>query len=408
MLSRPPRMTLPVPGHEPWDGGAARDVTARLPAPSSGGTMPIRGPVSVPTPTEAKVDAHFDALLSPGTLFGGRYVIERPLGRGGASLVVLAYEPAADRHVALKVLVPSAHTAPRTLERFEREGHAMAALATPHVVKVLAAHRHERGFPYLVMEYLEGEDLARYRERHGPLPHKIAVDFLLEACAGLSRAHAAGVVHRDLKPSNMFLVADPAHGRPCLKLIDFGIAKVVTGERITHTSEVFGSPEYMSPEQVRASSDVDARSDVWSLGVCLFELLSGRVPFTGESVLEAGSRILFEKPRSLLELCPEAPRALVAVVERCLEKSPDRRFSTVDELALALGPFGSRAARTASRPSLPAVTKAEVPFMARRSTVRASYALLAVAIVTFAWSVGRLLVSPVEAPSSSARATSAP
>lgn len=205
-LSRLPRMTLPVPGHEPWDGGAARDVTARLPAPSSGGTVPIRGPVSVPTPTEAKVDAHFDALLTQGSLFGGRYVIERPLGRGGASLVVLAYEPAADRHVALKVLVPSAHTAPRTLERFEREANAMAALATPHVVKVLAAHRHERGFPYLVMEYLEGEDLARYRERHGPLPYRIAVDFLLEACAGLSRAHAAGVVHRDLKPRG------PLHG----------------------------------------------------------------------------------------------------------------------------------------------------------------------------------------------------
>jgi serine/threonine-protein kinase len=416
--SRIPRMTLPVPGHEPWGGAAAREVTARLPSPSIGGTVPIRGPVSVPTPNESRVDAHFDALLAPGALFDGRYVVERPLGRGGASRVVLAYEPSADRHVALKVLVPSAHTAPRTLERFEREGHAMAALATPHVVKVLAAHRHERGFPYLVMEYLEGEDLARYRERHGPLPHRIAVDFLLEACAGLSRAHAAGVVHRDLKPSNMFLVAGPDRGRPCLKLIDFGIAKVVTGERITHTSEVFGSPEYMSPEQVRASSDVDARSDVWSLGVCLFELLAGRVPFSGESVLEAGSRILFERPPSLLELCPEAPPELVAVVERCLEKSPARRFSSVDDLARALTAFGSKAARTASRPRLAAVTTAktvttevpvtEVPFMARRSTVRASYVLLALAVVTFAWSVGRVIVSPAEARSSAASAPSAP
>ncbi|MBK8212979.1 MAG: serine/threonine protein kinase [Myxococcales bacterium] len=400
-------MTLPVPGHEPWDGGAARDVTARLPSPSSGGTVPIRGPVSVPTPTEARIDGRFEALLSPGTLFGGRYVIERPLGRGGASLVVLAYEPAADRYVALKVLVPSAHTPPRTLERFEREGHAMAAMATPHVVKVLAAHRHEQGFPYLVMEYLEGEDLARYRERHGPLPHQIAVDFLLEACAGLSRAHAAGVVHRDLKPSNMFLVADHDRGRPCLKLIDFGIAKVASGERITHTSEVFGSPEYMSPEQVRASSDVDARSDIWSIGVCLFELLSGRVPFSGESVLEAGSRILFEKPRSLRALCPEAPEGLVAVVERCLEKSPNRRYSSVDDLAKALAPFGSKAARTASRPRLSAV-EAEVPFMARRSTVRAAYAILAVAIVTFVWSIGRLVVSPAEARSRAASTPAAP
>ena len=404
---RLPRSTLPVPGHAPWDGAAARDVTARLPPPSIGGTLPIRGPVSVPTPTEASVDARLDALLAPGALFDGRYVVERPLGRGGAARVVLAYEPSVDRHVALKVLVPSAHTAPRTLERFEREGHAMAAMATPHVVKVLAARRHEQGFPYLVMEYLEGEDLARYRERHGPLPHEIAVDFMLSACAGLARAHAAGVVHRDLKPSNMFLVADPDRGRPCLKLIDFGIAKVVTGERITHTSEVFGSPEYMSPEQVRASSDVDARSDIWSLGVCLFELLSGRVPFSGESVLEAGSRILFERPRSLLALCPEAPPGLVAVVERCLEKSPERRYASVDDLALALAPFGSKAARTASRPRLPAVT-IEVPFMARRSTVRAAYAVLAVAIVTFAWSVGRLFVSPAEARSSAASAPAAP
>ncbi|MFN9939370.1 MAG: protein kinase domain-containing protein, partial [bacterium] len=133
----------------------------------------------------------------------------------------------------------------------------------------------------------------------------------------------------------------------------------MTGERITHTSEVFGSPEYMSPEQVRASSDVDARSDVWSLGVCLFELLAGRVPFSGESVLEAGSRILFERPPSLLELCPEAPPELVAVVERCLEKSPARRCSSVDDLARALTAFGSKAARTASRPRLAAVTTAK-------------------------------------------------
>jgi serine/threonine-protein kinase len=235
----------------------------------------------------------------------------------------------------------------------------------------------------------------------------MAVGFVLQACEALGHAHAAGIVHRDVKPSNFFLVPRD-DGAIALKVLDFGIAKEVEGKRVTHTSEVFGSPEYMSPEQVRATKDVDARSDIWALGVCLYELASGRLPFEGTSVFEAGSKILFERHKPLSEIAPQVPLELSAIVDQCLEKRPERRYASTQELAEALetccagravarqaaeaearaatfrepevpsssGSHGASAPVSGTRPSRSA--DASVPaFFARRAVGHAAFVLLA-------------------------------
>lgn len=305
-----------------------------------------------------------DELVEIGSLFAGRYVIERHLGRGGMGFVVLAYEPARDERVALKVLNPDVARSPHAVERFEREARAMAKLPTDHVAKVIGLGRSETGVPFMCMEFLEGESLGEYLGRHGPLPLPMAVGFVLQACEALGHAHAAGIVHRDVKPSNFFLVPRD-DGAIALKVLDFGIAKEVEGKRVTHTSEVFGSPEYMSPEQVRATKDVDARSDIWALGVCLYELASGRLPFEGTSVFEAGSKILFERHKPLSEIAPQVPLELSAIVDQCLEKRPERRYASTQELAEALETCcaGRAVARQAAEAEVRAATfrEPEVP-----------------------------------------------
>lgn len=328
-------------------------------------------PEAMPSPS-----VRVDDLVEIGSLFAGRYVIERHLGRGGMGFVVLAYEPDRDERVALKVLNPEVAKSPQAVERFEREARAMAKLPTDHVAKVLGLGRSETGVPFMCMEFLEGESLGEYLARHGPLPLPMAVGFVLQACEALGHAHAAGIVHRDVKPSNFFLVPRD-DGSLALKVLDFGIAKEVEGKRVTHTSEVFGSPEYMSPEQVRATKDVDARSDIWALGVCLYELASGRLPFEGTSVFEAGSKILFERHRALSAMVPDVPAELSSIVDQCLEKRPERRYASTRELAEALESCGTgRAlARQNAEAELLAASNAnptELAMSLQDSSVRAS------------------------------------
>jgi serine/threonine-protein kinase len=211
------------------------------------------------------------------------------------------------------------------------------------VARIFDVGKLEHGLPYIVMEYLEGHDLAALVER-GPLPAALAADYLLQACEAVAEAHALGMVHRDLKPANLFLV-HRVDGSPCVKVLDFGISKAAVGTTseasMTRTSAIMGSPLYMSPEQMTSSRDVDARSDIWALGVILYELVTGRSPFAADTLPQVCGLILQMEPPPASELVPRAPAGLDAVLRGCLAKRPSDRFANVAELANALAALAS-------------------------------------------------------------------
>jgi serine/threonine-protein kinase len=245
------------------------------------------------------------------------------------------------------MLLPQWMDEPTLVQRFAREGRASAAIRSEHIVRVMDVDE-SNGRPYLVLERLDGQDLDKLVSEGGPLPVAFAVELVLQACEALADAHAIGTIHRDLKPANLFLT-HKGDGSPCLKVLDFGISKItstspsrrtsISGRESTQPLTVMGSPQYMSPEQMQ-SSDVDERSDIWSLGAILHELLAGRPPFEGESITEVCAHVMTDPPPSLTHLRNDVPAGLEAVVRCCLEKERGRRYSNVAELARALAPFG--------------------------------------------------------------------
>jgi eukaryotic-like serine/threonine-protein kinase len=289
-----------------------------------------------------------------GQILAGKFRIERVLGQGGMGIVVAATHLQLDERVALKFLLPEALANPEAVERFAREARAAVKIKSEHVARVSDVGTLESGSPYMVMEYLHGEDLAAWVRRNGAMPVSDAVEFLLQACEAIAEAHALGIVHRDLKPANLF-VTRRVDGSPCIKVLDFGISKVTLPGAspefgMTKTSTVMGSPLYMSPEQMSSSRNVDMRADIWALGVILYESLTGRVPFEAETMPQLCGMILQDPPRPIQELRPDLPPALQHAVLRCLEKNREQRFSNVAELAYALAPFGQHAAhRSAER-----------------------------------------------------------
>jgi serine/threonine-protein kinase len=287
-----------------------------------------------------------DARLLPfkaGEVLGGKFRIERVLGQGGMGVVVQAMHLHLDQRVALKFLLPDALTHPDTVARFAREARAAAKIRSEHVARVIDVGTLDTGSPYIVMEYLEGEDLSAHLKNRGPLSLTEATGFVLQACEALAEAHAAGVVHRDLKPANLFLARYP-DGTPCVKILDFGISKLLGGTDgrdfdMTRTTAIMGSPYYMSPEQMRSTRSVDARADIWALGVILYELVAGRVPFDADTMPELCAMVLQDAPPRLGSFVQTGSPTFEAVVLRCLEKDVGRRFPSIADLANALSPF---------------------------------------------------------------------
>ncbi|HEU0034871.1 MAG TPA: serine/threonine-protein kinase [Kofleriaceae bacterium] len=283
--------------------------------------------------------------LRIGDLIAGKYRLERQIGAGGMGVVFAATHVDLDQQVALKFLLDDAAKNPEITTRFFREARAAVKVQSQHVARVTDVGRLESGTPFIVMEYLEGDDLENIVKDAGPLAIADAIRYLLQACEALAEAHALGIVHRDIKPANLFLALRP-DGTRIVKLLDFGISKAAPAwadeklQSLTQTAAVIGSPRYMSPEQLRSSRDVDSRADIWALGVTLYELLGGKSPFARGTMPEVCASILKDEPESLAGLRPEVPAELEAVIRRCLAKEPDSRYRNVAELALALRPFG--------------------------------------------------------------------
>jgi len=292
-------------------------------------------------------DSQSPAPVKEGDILASKYRVEKVLGVGGMGVVVAAHHVDLDEKVALKFLLPAATTNGELVGRFLREARASVKLKGAHVAKVLDVGRLDDGCPYIVMEFLEGRDLSAVLKASdgGPVPTEDAVSYVLHASLGLAEAHSLGIVHRDLKPGNLFLTRG-VDGKPLVKVLDFGISKTtdtsIAGDAksLTKTEMLLGSPLYMSPEQMRSSKHVDARADLWALGAIAYELLSGKVPFEAETILELCFMVAQEKPKNLKELRPDLPDKLCAAVMRCLEKDPAARYGNVGELSAALEPFG--------------------------------------------------------------------
>jgi eukaryotic-like serine/threonine-protein kinase len=293
------------------------------------------------------------AVPAVGDVLAGKYRVEKVLGQGGMGVVVQAMHLQLDERVAVKFLLEDYAQHPEAATRFLREARAAVKIKSEHVARVIDVGTLETGAPYMVMEFLSGQDLSETITDGTRLPIADIVDLVLQACEAIAEAHAAGIVHRDLKPANLFL-SRRADGSHLVKVLDFGISKVTrpgdsgADMSLTKTSTMMGSPLYMSPEQMRSSRDVDARSDLWSIGAIFYELIGGRTPFQGQSLPELCAQILTEEPPPLASLRPDLPPALGAAVHRCLAKHPDHRFPSVAELAAALVPFGSPQARVSA------------------------------------------------------------
>lgn len=293
-----------------------------------------------------------ESLAAPGIptigdVVAGKYRVEGTLGSGGMGVVLSARHVTLGQAVAIKVLgVQDGQTQAEARARLLREARAAAALTSEHVVRIHDIGEDASGRPFIVMERLEGMDLADVLRWRGPLPVDVVAGLLCQACRALVEAHHAGIVHRDLKPSNLF-VSKRSDGSAHVKVLDFGVAKSsapadVQPETLTGSRMTLGSPAYMSPEQVRDPRQVDARADLWAIGVIAYELLTGKQAFQGNTLPGVCAAIVADAPTPPSVVRPGIPAALEQIVLRCLEKDKNARFQSAQEIALALEPFAAR------------------------------------------------------------------
>jgi eukaryotic-like serine/threonine-protein kinase len=295
------------------------------------------------------VSASVSAGVSVGDVVAGKYHVERVLGAGGMGIVVAATHVQLDRKVAIKFLLPAALANPDIVARFSREARAASKIESEHVARVIDVGVLESGAPFMVMEHLEGRDLAARVAEQGVLSVEEMARYVLQACEALAEAHAAGIVHRDLKPANLFL-AQRADRSTSVKVLDFGISKAPVGSGgTTNTQAIMGSPHYMSPEQLMSSKHVDHRSDVWSLGIVMYEALTGSPPFLGEQMPEIVAKILQAPTPRVSDTRPEVPPEVDAIITKCTAKNAADRYSSVAHLARALAPFAPDSARSVDR-----------------------------------------------------------
>lgn len=289
-------------------------------------------------------DTHMTSQVQEGTILLGKYRVEKELGRGAMGYVVAARHEHLGELFAIKLMLPEVLEIPGTAERFLREARACARIKSEHVVRVTDSGEHDGGVPFMVMEYLTGEDLQSLLDNRRFFPMHEAISYVLQACDAIAEAHSQGIIHRDLKPSNLFLAQRP-NGKPCVKVLDFGISKDLenradAASKLTATGSVVGTPSYMSPEQMQAHP-TDNRSDIWSLGVILYEFVTGQLPFPGQSYATIAGKVLYEEPMAPRRLRGGMPAEFDAVVLRCLQKAPEKRFQSVRELMEALQPLMS-------------------------------------------------------------------
>jgi serine/threonine protein kinase len=300
--------------------------------------------------------------LQPGQIISERYRIGDLLGGGGMGVVRAGTHVLLGTPVAIKVIRSDLKGDSEVVQRFVNEARAAATLKGEHIARVFDVGMLESGEPYMVMEQLEGVSLDQYVAERGALTCSETVDIALQVCEGLDEAHAVGLVHRDIKPANLFLARRP-DDRLSVKILDFGIAKRIdtAAPALTNPGKSVGSPWYMSPEQMLTPSSVDVHADVWSLGVLLFELLTARLPFEGESIPQVCANVLAAPAPPPSQYRADLGPELDAIVLRCLEKEPSRRFASVRELAQALLPFASSSLHAATAEPVPAFETRQAP-----------------------------------------------
>lgn len=322
----------PSGSDRPAAGSSARTVPLRPGPRGPGSSLEDQGTPGDPDRAEERI----------GRVLGGRYELRRLLGRGGMGLVYEALHITVGRSVAIKLLRHDLARSREAVNRFMREARAAAAIGNEHIVEVFDFSYTEEGEAFIVMELLEGENLGARIRREGPLPLSQAIAIAKQVAQALDVAHAKGIIHRDLKSENVFLVS--RNGGDFVKLLDFGISKVLEGDEgrgtLTREGVLMGTPHYMAPELVQGDVQLDRRVDVYALGCLLYEMITGRVPFTGKHVVEVLYKHVHESPEPPSRLRSDVPSALESVVLRALEKDRERRFATAAEVLEALTALG--------------------------------------------------------------------
>jgi serine/threonine protein kinase len=287
------------------------------------------------------------APIIPGTILAGKFRVERIIGQGGMGMVVEARHIALDERFALKFLLPEYATHPEASTRFQREARAASKLKSEHVARVSDVSTLEGGAPYMVMEFLEGTDLSHLLEKQGPLAVADAVDFIIQGCEAIAEAHSLGIVHRDLKPANLFLSKRP-DGSPIIKVLDFGISKMSGGgvDNLTKTTAAMGSALYMSPEQMQQTRAVDHRTDIYALGIALYELLAGKQPFFADTLPALCAEILTGTPTPLRTSRPDLSEDFAVAVEKAYARDKGARYQSIADFVVALAPWAPARSQT--------------------------------------------------------------